>query len=255
MALAASTLHLGRPQYAFRGVIGLRHSWLSREILTFGIFAGSATLYATVAWLAPEIDWLRHTAAWTTVITGVCGILCSTMIYVFTRREFWNFAQTVTRFLLTAVVLGCAATWLSLLLPGVIVDQQSAQRIVIEVGPTLIQTLLVADAVKLAFEAALFRHLASRRNTPLKRSAALLIGRLSNATLARFATGLLGGVVVPMFLLDPLTGNADPETVVNTATVVMVAMIFAACLIGEILERFQFFAAVSAARMPGNIRR
>src|SRR5262249_20323983 len=30
VALAASVLHLGRPRYAFRAVLGLRHSWLSR---------------------------------------------------------------------------------------------------------------------------------------------------------------------------------------------------------------------------------
>jgi hypothetical protein len=34
----------------------------------------------------------------------------------------------------------------------------------------------------------------------------------------------------------------------------MVAMVFVACFAGEILERFQFFAAVSAPRMPGNVR-
>jgi len=39
LGLAASILHLGRPQYAFRAIIGLRSSWLSREILAFGVFA------------------------------------------------------------------------------------------------------------------------------------------------------------------------------------------------------------------------
>ena len=32
LALGVSVLHLGRPQHAYRAVIGLRHSWLSREI-------------------------------------------------------------------------------------------------------------------------------------------------------------------------------------------------------------------------------
>ena len=53
LALGASTLHLGRPRYAFRAVIGLRHSWLSREIVAFGAFAGSACLFAGVCWLRP----------------------------------------------------------------------------------------------------------------------------------------------------------------------------------------------------------
>jgi len=38
LALAASILHLGRPLYAFRAILGLRTSWLSREILAFGLF-------------------------------------------------------------------------------------------------------------------------------------------------------------------------------------------------------------------------
>src|SRR5262249_28588087 len=33
IALASSTLHLGRPHLAYRVVVGLRSSWLSREIL------------------------------------------------------------------------------------------------------------------------------------------------------------------------------------------------------------------------------
>ena len=45
--------------YAFRAVLGLRHSWLSREIVAFGLFAGLATAYACTvfAWrfAAPEM--------------------------------------------------------------------------------------------------------------------------------------------------------------------------------------------------------
>ena len=37
----ASVLHLGRPLYAYRAIIGLRHSWLSREVLAFGFFAAA----------------------------------------------------------------------------------------------------------------------------------------------------------------------------------------------------------------------
>ena len=50
LALAASVLHLGRPRYAFRAILGLRRSWLSREILAFGLFTAAAT--ATAAAIA-----------------------------------------------------------------------------------------------------------------------------------------------------------------------------------------------------------
>src|SRR6185437_2256121 len=45
-ALSVSVLHLGRPRYAYRAVLGLRTSWLSREILAFGLFACAAVVYA-----------------------------------------------------------------------------------------------------------------------------------------------------------------------------------------------------------------
>src|SRR5262249_32729631 len=51
-ALCASVLHLGRPRYAFRAVLGLGTSWLSREILAFSLFAGLAAAYAASLRLA-----------------------------------------------------------------------------------------------------------------------------------------------------------------------------------------------------------
>ena len=36
--------------------------------------------------------------------------------------------------------------------------------------------------------------------------------------------------------------------------VVLTALLFAACLAGELLERYLFFAACAAPQMPGGIR-
>jgi Fe-S-cluster-containing dehydrogenase component/formylmethanofuran dehydrogenase subunit D len=38
LALGASTMHLGRPLEAWRSFVGLKTSWLSREIIVFGLF-------------------------------------------------------------------------------------------------------------------------------------------------------------------------------------------------------------------------
>ena len=46
MALAASTLHLGRPVYAYRTLKMWRRSWLSREVLLFAMFSTVACVYA-----------------------------------------------------------------------------------------------------------------------------------------------------------------------------------------------------------------
>jgi DMSO reductase anchor subunit len=200
VALAASTLHLGRPQYAFRAVLGLSHSWLSREIVAFGSFAACASAYAVLTWTTPDEPELLATVGWLTVTLGLGGVLCSAMIYVVTGREFWGFGLTLSRFLLSAVVLGTATTQLSLLLGSRLLPAAVPVEAVAPIGAHLTRLLLVGCAAKLALEFSVLRHLADRTNTPLKRSARLMTGPLLNSTLARFAAGLLGGCILPLVL-------------------------------------------------------
>lgn len=261
LALTASLFHLGRPRFAFRAVLGLRHSWLSREIVAFGAFAGAASLYAAVLAAAhfrgdgwsdtPLIATLTQGLAWSVAATGVAGVFCSIMIYVFTQRECWSFTRVGVRFTLTAALLGVAAAWLSVLLATMGSPSAELTEMVRRLGPVLCRALIVITAGKLAWEASIFRHLLLGRITPLKRSALLLTHELSSVTLARFALGLLGGVLMPLFLLNNLPSLSSASLVQFTATT---ALLFGACLAGELLERRLFFTACATPRMPGGIR-
>jgi formate dehydrogenase iron-sulfur subunit len=260
LALAASLFHLGRPQYAFRAMIGLKHSWLSREILAFGLFAGCAVLYAGSCWLghavpadaAGGLDALPAVLGWAVAAFGIAGVFCSVMIYVFTKREFWSFPRTATTFGLSSALLGIAATALSILCLSLFVDAETGMHLTTVIGPTLARVLLLAAGIKLVYELALFRHLLANRQTSLKRSARLMLGMLSNVTLARFALGILGGIVMPLMLLFRI--EAEGAVGGDPSLVIIATMLFAACLAGELLERYLFFAAVSAPRMPGSLR-
>jgi Fe-S-cluster-containing dehydrogenase component/DMSO reductase anchor subunit len=99
LALGASVLHLGRPQYAWRAVIGLRHSWLSREVVSFGAFAGLATVDAVIAHPALDIG---------AALAGVGGVVCSVMVYATTHRRWWCTPATAARFGGTTAILGAA---------------------------------------------------------------------------------------------------------------------------------------------------
>ncbi|HUP77037.1 MAG TPA: DmsC/YnfH family molybdoenzyme membrane anchor subunit, partial [Pirellula sp.] len=174
-ALGASTLHLGRPQYAFRAVLGLRHSWLSREIVAFGLFANAAVCFAVACWLLPN-SYIVVVLAWTVAITGMIGVFCSTMIYVFTKREFWSFGRTIAKFSLTSAILGIAATWLTIIVYGLFIDESGAELVLRTAGRTLILSLTLTTALKMALELWFLTALLSRQNTPLKRTARLLVG-------------------------------------------------------------------------------
>lgn len=253
VALGASTLHLGRPMYAFRGILGLTHSWLSREILAFGAFAGSAMAYAILTWVSvslyPELKVWQPFAGRVVGFVGVVGIFCSIMIYVFTKREFWSFDSTTVKFSLTAILLGIVATWLVIFVLTITNPSQQSKLLLDQAGPILSRALIVTSILKLSFEASIFRYLLRRQNSPLKRSALLMSGELSNVTLARFACGILGGIMMPAFLL-----NHQGQPLQQLIMMIIVSIMFIACLAGELLERYLYFSAVAAPRMPGVLR-
>jgi Fe-S-cluster-containing dehydrogenase component len=258
IALAASTLHLGRPQFAFRAVLGLRHSWLSREIVAFGLFAGLAASYAGAVLIGrmnhglepATVELVAESLGWAVVVSGIVALFCSAMIYVFTQRECWSFPRVIVRFALTAALLGVGVVWFSALALMLFAPSPELAELLDLHGPWLCRTLVLIASLRLLWDAAIFRHLLLRRTTPLKRSAQLMTRQLSSVTLARFAAGLLGGVVMPALLLghlDSLAHGGLPQFAIAAATLSL------ACLAGELLERYLFFAACASPRMPGTI--
>jgi DMSO reductase anchor subunit len=250
VALAASTLHLGRPQFAYRAVIGLRHSWLSREIVAFGLFAALSIIYAWTIWFSrahtEQLAWL----GWSVVASGTIAVFCSAMIYVFTRREFWSLNQTGSKFLGTAIVLGIATSWASLLMVWLWGTNDLSRRLVSTLTPQLAGWLIVATMCKLALELSILGHLLDYRTSSLKRSALLLVGPLASSFLARLTLSALGGIVMPLFILS--RQSRSPE--LDVALIVMMLLSWMACFAGELMERSLFFQAVAAPRMPGGPR-
>lgn len=256
LALGVSVLHLGRPQYAFRAVLGLRTSWLSREIVTFGLFAFLAGAYAAANWFAAEhvsiAEPLSGPLGAAVVASGMLGVFCSVMVYQCTRRDLWNGFGTGSRFLLTAIDLGLA-TALVTSLAAVGFAASATGQVMAGYGRALCQGLIAATLVKLAIEASLLRHLWKPQNTPMKRSAQLMLSELSAVTKSRFICGFAGGVVLPWMLLS-IDGQAAAGEGRNWFLALAAVSLFGLTLTGEVCERYLFFTAVVPPKMPGGPR-
>lgn len=243
LALGASTLHLGRPLYAFRAIVGLRTSWLSREILAFGLFAAAASAYAACAFFLREA--MSHGAISAlgigVILFGMLGVFCSAMLYHDTRRPMWTFSRSGTAFLLTTLLLGTATTVFTSSLTGAsgiglaTVDEAATSR-------TICVALAMVTGAKLLIEAATLRHLAARQFTVLRKSARLLVGPLRRATIARFTLGAVGGIVLPL----AMTADRSAPIGLVSATLILICT-----LAGELVERYLFFAAAVPPKMPG----
>ena len=259
LALAASVLHLGRPLYAFRAVLGLKTSWLSREIVAFGLFSAAAAAYAASVWLTGgghSGGDLWGGGAWqracglAVVAFGLAGVLCSAMVYGATSRAFWNRYDTAIKFLLTTALLGAATVLLASMIAAGCSASLSAEQVMAAYGTRLCQALVAIAALKLAFEAFVFRHLRQKQNSPLKRTALVLRGELRPVANSRFICGFAGGMALPALMVASSSGQqAGSGVFLGLAA----GALFAIALAGEILERYLFFTAVAPPRMPGGL--
>jgi formate dehydrogenase iron-sulfur subunit len=113
LTLNISVFHLGRPAYAWRALKMWRRSWLSREVLLFGLFFSSLGTLVAASWLAafhllPFSSFIVLALQVVAPIMGIAGILASAYIYLVPARPAWNMLHTPADFLLSAAILGSA---------------------------------------------------------------------------------------------------------------------------------------------------
>jgi DMSO reductase anchor subunit len=245
IGLTASLGHLGRPRYAYRALIGLKHSWLSREVAAFSGFTVLATVQTALELTAPT--WVARHSAFAlllpalTVTAGIAGLACSVMVYDVTRRPLWNARRVGMRFGATALLLGLASALAAQSWVRADADRASAPYAALALG------IVALTVFKLKREAAILVHLNDSDLTPARRSATLLVGALSRLWRLRRRLGLLGGIVLPIVGIILLVATA-PELRAAAGTLSLVALLEA-----ELVERALFFRAVPRPKMPGSV--
>ena len=218
-AMAVSVLHLGRPLGAWRFFLGLRTSWMSREILALNLLAGCALLdCGAVHWNTLVVPMTLVTA-----VLGLAAVFTSGMIYVDTRRPFWEAGLTHGKFFGSVLVLGLAAA--AALTPCV----------------ALVAAGLVARGVLIGWEQARNRQAFDDEECAWHRSALMLKVRLKWVREVREALFLLTFVLSIFAMAGVGMGYCT--------TALLIVAVGA-----QVLERYTFFAASMGLRMPGGFK-
>jgi len=214
--MGASVLHLGQPLKAWRFFLGLRTSWLSREILAFSMFAPIPFVLLGLGFTPdfPFKEWVAAMTGWSVLPVGLAAVFTSVMIYVDTHRVSWRFPLTAARF------FGTVACSLAL---GHQIAAPSAAGVVI---------FAVAVLLKIAPECRVLRTGEDPDGewSPDFHSARIQLVPLGPVLRLRF-------------------------TLVTLAVFVAIAQPWLALpllVAAEILERQLFFQSVHAPKMPGN---
>jgi Fe-S-cluster-containing dehydrogenase component/DMSO reductase anchor subunit len=145
------------------------------------------------------------------VVAGSAGVACSGMLYVVTRRPSWRASMTGPRFAVSALVSGTAVATAA------------------GAGQATAVLLALALAAKLAWEMAYVWR-------PLSESVPANRAQLALSTSGRARVALGVGAVV--------AAGARPSGL-------LAALVLAAVLAGELLERSHFFTDASWTGMPG----
>lgn len=222
--LSVSVLHLGRPLGAWRFFIGLRTSWMSREILGFSLFAGVAQAACAAVFFQVDSRLLMGSVAASAVI-GLAAVFTSVMIYVDTHRPFWNAGLTNGKFFSTSLLLGLTA-----------VGAVSADKRVLVVA-------LVVRVLMFAWEHARNRAAFEDESSPWHASARVMKLKLDSLMNVRDGVFLL-------FVMMSIPALSMSGAAVSFWGCGMLL----AALAAQIMERCTFFVASMGPRMTGGYK-
>jgi DMSO reductase iron-sulfur subunit len=214
LALAASTLHLGRPVHAYRALKMWKRSWLSREVLLFAAFAVVACVYAVALWMS--LPGSAGLGALTAAL-GLGGVTASAYIYRVPSRPAWNTPFTIVHFHLTAATLG----------PLLAAAVGAGDPRLLGVATA---TMAGAQLVTLALR---FLRLSASDQVELRASGTLLATTLKSRFVLRGVLLAFGAIALPLFTAHPA----------------VLWLAFATVLAGEMLGRYLFFASAVPKHM------
>ncbi len=214
--MGASVLHLGQPLKAWRFFLGLRTSWLSREILAFSMFAPIPFVLLGLKF-APDFpfkEWVAGVAQWSVLPVGLAAVFTSVMIYVDTHRISWRFPLTAARFF------------------GTVACSLALGHHIATPSPVGVMIFALAVLLKIAPERRVLRTGEDPDGewSPDFHSARIQLVPLGSITRLRFT----------LVTLAVFVGIAQPWLALPLL------------LVAEVLERQLFFQSVHAPKMPGN---
>lgn len=226
LGIKLSVLHLGQPLKAWRAFMGWRKSWLSREIMAFGGFAGAGSA-VMAAWCWGDLG-LMKLAVTGTAAAGVLAVFTSIMVYVDTRRAYWSPKLTAGKFLGTTLLLGAGLT-------GIVWAWLGVPIMFMAFSCALILRWLVS-----LFEMGQNERALEDESSSWHKSALILKTLHRPQIEARALLLVATGILIPTLIF-----GGFPAPVLFTLSVLLT-------FTSQLIERMYFFTAAAGTKMPGN---
>ncbi|MEA2029189.1 MAG: DmsC/YnfH family molybdoenzyme membrane anchor subunit [Campylobacterota bacterium] len=237
IGLPLSALHLGRPILAGTAMKNIKHSWLSREALALGLFAGLGVMSVGALFIDSRVLTLGFSLL--ACVTGVYGIYAQSMIYRIPARPAWNRTSTTKRFF--------ASAYLGLLLVAFILSLQGFGTSAMVV--LTLSILLSGYQLLLIHEERGFYHYLQEEQTnfyQLNKSKILLEEHFKKHLQVRYFSLIGFALVLPMMSIVFLANG----TLVVAGSLLALSLLGA--MLSELIGRYLFYVTVVPLGLAGN---
>lgn len=227
IGVLASLAHLGQPLSALNALSNLGSSWLSREVLFAGIFMGIAVVYALVQYFKQDNQSLSTILRWTGSVVGLITVFSMAKLYTTTSVPVWHGINTFVDFYASTIAVG-ALIFLA-------TSQSELQKV-----NKKIFGLIVLAAVIIQASVAVPYAIGLGLNGSAAQASAQILNTMSVAIGLKWLL-ILGGAGLLMW---PTTQKA--VTLETKSAAGMIYAAGAALVIGEIIGKYVFYAAMVA---------
>ena len=237
LGLPLSALHLGRPLLAYTAMKNWRKSWLSKEALALGIFAGLGVGVVVLYFF--ELYFLNSIFMIAALIAGVYGIYAQSMIYRIKARPSWDRLSTTKRFI--------GSGYLGLILVSLILTIQgygnSAMAILsLTILGSAYQVLVIFE------EKVFYKYLQKDEKNfyQLNKTKYLLENNFSSHLKTRYLSLIGFAIILPIFSIL-LLANGNISTAIFILSISLIGSTFS-----ELVGRYLFYVTVVPLGLAGN---
>lgn len=123
-----SLLHLGSPTGAYRAILGIGHSWLSREVVAFFLLNAVVFSWAAILFRFNRSQALIRGVSLLASVVGLAAILVSAQVYYqMSSHPLWHSPITYLSFIATALLLGFTTLGLRISVFNAALDKHQRQ--------------------------------------------------------------------------------------------------------------------------------
>jgi anaerobic dimethyl sulfoxide reductase subunit C (anchor subunit) len=224
IGVLASLAHLGQPLHALNSLGNLGSSWLSREVLSSGVFMGIAVSYTLLLYFKAGGEALNSALRWAGSVVGLIAVFSMSKLYTMASVPVWHSINTFVDFFATTIAVG-ALVFLALSFKEL---QDADKRIY---GFIVLATVIIQAAAAVPFAVSLgLDGMAAQASAEILRNLSVVIG-------LKWLL-ILGGAVLllwPALQQAAVKANSGPG-LLYAAGVALVC--------GQLIGRYVFYAAM-----------